>query len=84
VRVPEDADLVVDLNVTSGRITSAFPQVRSGGGPVLRSAQGQLGAGSGALHASAISGHVNLLARPASDDHDGGRAGDEETHGETS
>ena len=79
VRVPEDADLVVDLNVTSGRITSAFPQVRSGGGPILRSAQGQLGAGSGALHAYAISGNVNLLARPAGDDHEGDAVDEEPT-----
>lgn len=68
VRVPEDADLDVNLHVTSGRITSAFPQVRHGGPPGMRSAQGQLGAGSGALYAHAISGNVNLLARPVGDD----------------
>jgi hypothetical protein len=76
VRVPEDADLVVNLSATSGGITSAFPQVRPGGLPGMRSAQGQLGVGTGALHAYAISGNVNLLARPVGDDHDGDGAQD--------
>jgi hypothetical protein len=71
VRVPEDADLVVNLSATSGGITSGFPQVRPGGMPGLRSARGQLGAGTGTLHAYAISGNVNLLARPVGEDHDG-------------
>lgn len=73
VRVPADADLGVNLNAVSGRITSAFPQVRPGGPPGLRSATGRLGGGSGVLYAHAISGRVNLLARPADEADDGDR-----------
>lgn len=67
VRVPVDADLGVNLNAVSGRIISAFPEVRPSGSPGLRSATGRLGGGSGALHAHAISGSVNLLARPTAE-----------------
>jgi hypothetical protein len=67
VRVPADADLDVHLSATSGRVTSAFPQVRAGGGPRLRSASGRIGAGSGTLNAYAVSGSVSLLSRPTED-----------------
>jgi hypothetical protein len=71
VRVPADADLGVNLNAVSGRITSAFSEVRPGGSPGRRSATGLLGGGSGALYAHAISGSVNLLARPVGEPDDG-------------
>ena len=37
VRVPEDSDLAVHLGATSGRVTSAFPQVAPVSGPSARS-----------------------------------------------
>ncbi|GAA1734243.1 DUF4097 family beta strand repeat-containing protein [Luedemannella helvata] len=67
VRVPENADLQVDLNATSGRVSSAFPQIASQGLPGARYARGRLGAGTGQLSAYAVSGNVSLLARPTED-----------------
>jgi hypothetical protein len=72
VRVPEDADLSVDLQVTSGHVSSVFPQVRLGGHAGMRQATGVLGTGAGHLHANAVSGHVSLLVRPTEDFSDGG------------
>jgi putative adhesin len=66
-RVPVDADLEVNLGATSGRIFSAFTQVRPSGPPGARSARGRLGAGAGQLSAYAVSGNVSLLARPTPD-----------------
>lgn len=67
VRVPEDADLDVSLGAASGRVTSAFPQVRGSAMPGSHSANGRLGGGSGTLRAYAVSGSVSLLARPSED-----------------
>jgi hypothetical protein len=64
VRVPTDANLDVSLNATSGRVRSDFPQVRNDRSPGVHSAHGRIGAGSGTLSASAVSGSVSLLARP--------------------
>jgi hypothetical protein len=64
VRVPEDADLDVSLGATSGRVTSAFPQVRGSSLPGTHAANGRIGGGSGTLRAYAVSGSVSLLARP--------------------
>ncbi|MEH1012885.1 DUF4097 family beta strand repeat-containing protein [Micromonospora sp. CPCC 206060] len=68
VRVREDSNLDVRLHTTSGRITSSFPEVRSDRriGSVADSA-GILGTGDGRLSASATSGSIALLARPAVD-----------------
>ncbi|GAA1787685.1 DUF4097 family beta strand repeat-containing protein [Luedemannella flava] len=74
VRVPEDADLHVDLNATSGRVSSAFPQIAPMGMHGARYARGRLGAGTGQLSAYAISGNVSLLARPTEDFSEGDQA----------
>jgi hypothetical protein len=66
VRVPEDANLRVDLAAASGSVTSAFPQVPSTNSMGRHSASGQIGAGTGQLRASAVSGTISLLAGPAS------------------
>jgi hypothetical protein len=71
VRVREDSDLTVHLHTRSGRITSAFPGLRSGDGPPwTQDAQGVLGAGEGKLWASTTSGSIALLSRPAPDPDD--------------
>lgn len=65
-RVREDSDLSVDLHAMAGRVTSSFPELRvergmTGGAGV----HGRLGRGEGRLSASAISGSIALLSRPA-------------------
>jgi hypothetical protein len=67
VRVPVDADLDVNLMAISGRVTSAFREVRGSGVPGLHTANGRIGTGSGTLNAQAVSGSVSLLARPTED-----------------
>jgi len=67
VRVPEDANLRVDLAATSGSVTSAFAQVPAVNRMGRHIATGQIGAGTGRLRASAVSGTVALLAGPASE-----------------
>jgi hypothetical protein len=64
VRVREDSDLDVHLKATSGRISSGFWQLRPEGPSGHRSAHGRLGAGTGRLYASAVSGNIALLPRP--------------------
>jgi hypothetical protein len=68
VRVPADADLDVNLSAISGRVTSAFREVRGNSAPGLHGASGRIGQGTGTLNAHAVSGSVSLLARPADDD----------------
>lgn len=69
IRVREDSDLTVNLSTTSGRVTSAFPEL-VGRGKRNNSAYGMLGGGTGKLFANAISGSVSLLRRPVADDFD--------------
>jgi Putative adhesin len=68
IRVREDSDLTVHLSATHGRVTSAFPGLapdgkssRAGWGAALR---GVIGAGTGKLNATAVSGNISLLGRP--------------------
>jgi hypothetical protein len=63
VRVREDSDLAVRLEATSGRVSSGFHELRPDNRPGRHGAYGTLGAGTGRLHASAVSGNVALLAR---------------------
>ncbi len=73
IRVREDSDLTVSLAATGGRVTSAFPGLgadgseRKGWGKRLT---GVLGAGTGRLHASAMSGEISLLPRPVDEGFD--------------
>jgi len=66
IRVREDSDLSVQLAATAGRVTSAFADVRGQGR--WGSARGVLGAGTGKLYASAVSGSIALLCRPVDND----------------
>lgn len=70
IRVREDSDLTVNLSATSGRVTSAFPEL-VGRGKRNNSAYGMLGGGTGKLFANAVSGSISLLRRPVADDFDG-------------
>jgi hypothetical protein len=73
IRVREDSDLTVSLAATGGRVTSAFPGLGVGDGkPWGKRLTGVLGAGTGRLHASAVSGEISLLPRPVDDGFDAG------------
>ncbi len=64
-RVREDSDLDVHLHATSGRVTTAFAELHTTshhGAP--RTVRGRLGAATGKLYASAVSGNISLLRRP--------------------
>jgi hypothetical protein len=67
VRVPIDADLDARLSAVSGRVTSAFSEVRGNNGAGWHNASGRIGAGTGRLNAHAVSGSVSLLARATED-----------------
>ena len=64
VRIREDSDLDVHLQAASGRLSTSFAQLHPQGLASMRSAHGRLGAGTGQLHASAVSGNIALLSRP--------------------
>lgn len=77
VRIREDSDLDVHLQATSGRLSTSFPQLALHNLAGVRSAHGRLGAGTGQLHASAVSGNIALLSRPVEpDDTDADRDAD--------
>ena len=71
VRVPEDANLDVDMSTMGGRVVTAFPGLNAQplwpGKPYRRGVpgrlQGTLGTGAGHLKARAVSGDVTLLRR---------------------
>jgi Toastrack DUF4097 len=68
-RVREDSDLDVHLYAVSGRVTSAFPDVRHGGSPHRRnSASGRIGSGAGRLRVNTTSGNISLLSRPVDEE----------------
>jgi hypothetical protein len=60
VRVREDSDLEVELRATGGRVSTDFAGLELS----AHRGSGRLGAGTGRLSATAISGHVTLLRRP--------------------
>jgi len=64
VRVRADSDLDVQLSATHGRVTSDFPDLSGSARYGSAAMSGRIGAGTGRLSATAISGHVALLRRP--------------------
>lgn len=68
-RVREDSDLDVHLYAVSGRVTSAFADVRNTASPGRRnSASGRLGTGAGRLRVNTTSGNISLLSRPVDEE----------------
>jgi hypothetical protein len=67
-RVREDSDLDVELRAVSGRLTSAFPELRPHSTHGRHTAHGTLGTGTGRLSAYATSGSISLLRRPVDSD----------------
>ncbi|MCD0482900.1 DUF4097 family beta strand repeat-containing protein [Streptacidiphilus sp. ASG 303] len=64
VRMPHPADTRVDAGSTSGEMSSAFDELRMGGTWGARRLSGRLGAGTGRLQVTTVSGSVALLRRP--------------------
>jgi hypothetical protein len=71
VRLPYPADAEVEANTASGSLSNAFEGLRVHGQWGAHKITGRLGAGTGKLRATTVSGSVALLRRPAGeDDHD--------------
>ncbi|MEZ3177790.1 hypothetical protein KYY02_03390 [Streptomyces pimonensis] len=68
VRLPYPADAEVEANTASGAISNAFDGLRVQGQWGAHKLTGRLGAGSGTLRATTVSGSIALLRRPAGED----------------
>ncbi|MGP3926617.1 DUF4097 family beta strand repeat-containing protein [Streptomyces sp. 8N616] len=68
IRLPHPADAKVEANTTSGSISNAFEDLRVTGQWGAKRITGTLGAGSGRLKATTISGAIALLRRPPAED----------------
>jgi hypothetical protein len=64
VRVPDAADTLVEADTTSGQVSSAFDELRLNGTWGSKRLSGRLGAGTGNLQVTTVSGSVALLRRP--------------------
>ena len=67
VRLPHPVDARVEASTTSGSLSHAFEELRVSGQFGMKKITGELGAGSGRLKASTVSGSIALLRRPSSD-----------------
>ncbi|MDQ8702150.1 DUF4097 family beta strand repeat-containing protein [Streptomyces sp. LHD-70] len=67
IRLPHPADAVVEADTTSGTVSNAFEDLRVGGGWGTKKITGRLGAGTGTLKATTVSGAIALLRRPQPD-----------------
>jgi len=65
LRLPAQPDARVSLRSTSGRVLSEFDSLRSSHAPASHSVNGTLGAGTGHISVTTLSGRVTLLRRPA-------------------
>ncbi|MFD7688055.1 DUF4097 domain-containing protein [Streptomyces sp. NPDC059781] len=68
IRLPDPADAEVEANTASGAISNAFDDLRVQGMWGAHKLTGRLGAGSGKLRATTVSGSIALLRRPAGQD----------------
>jgi len=71
IRLPHPADADVEANTASGSISNAFDGLRVHGQWGAHKITGRLGAGTGKLRATTVSGSIALLRRPAAEDGDG-------------
>ncbi|WP_405692545.1 DUF4097 family beta strand repeat-containing protein [Streptomyces sp. NBC_01185] len=69
VRLPHPADAKVEANTAGGTISNAFEDLRVGGQWGAKKITGTLGAGTGRLKATTVSGSIALLRRPPAQDH---------------
>ena len=63
LRLPAEADATVNLHSLSGDVRSEFTELRRSCAPASRSVSGSLGAGSGRVSVTTMSGRVMLLRR---------------------
>ena len=63
LRLPADADAQVHLHSVSGDVRSEFAELRQLSAPASHSVSGSLGAGSGSVSVTTMSGRVMLLRR---------------------
>src|SRR6266700_1609202 len=63
LRLPAEADARVNLHSVSGDVRSEFAELRRASAPASRSVSGSLGAGSGQVSVTTMSGRVMLLRR---------------------
>ena len=68
LRLPAEADAQVNLHSVSGDVRSEFAELRRSSAPASRSVSGSLGAGSGHVSVTTMSGRVMLLRRAESHD----------------
>lgn len=78
LRLPAEADAQVNLHSVSGDVRSEFAELRRSSAPASRSVSGSLGAGSGHVSVSTMSGRVMLLRRAGSHDTRAGQQPDNE------
>ncbi|MFE3518994.1 hypothetical protein [Streptomyces sp. NPDC059166] len=77
IRLPHPADARVEANTASGAVSNAFEDLRVGGQWGAKKITGTLGAGTGTLKATTVSGSIALLRRPPAQDsaHDAEQTG---------
>ncbi|MFJ4710674.1 DUF4097 family beta strand repeat-containing protein [Streptomyces sp. NPDC088785] len=68
IRIPHPADTEVEANTASGAVSNAFDGLRVSGQWGAHKITGRLGAGSGRLRATTVSGSIALLRRPPGED----------------
>ncbi|WP_405998552.1 DUF4097 family beta strand repeat-containing protein [Streptomyces sp. NBC_00829] len=68
IRLPHPADAKVEANTASGAVSNAFEDLRVSGQWGAKKITGTLGAGTGKLRATTVSGSIALLRRPPSED----------------
>ncbi|MFD8520979.1 DUF4097 domain-containing protein [Streptomyces capillispiralis] len=83
IRLPDPADAEVEANTASGAISNAFDGLRVHGQWGAHKLTGRLGAGSGRLRATTLSGSIALLRRPAGEDEPGPQDGSGDNAGTT-
>jgi DUF4097 and DUF4098 domain-containing protein YvlB len=65
IRLAHPTDTRVEANTTSGSVSNAFDDLRVSGPWGAKKITGTLGAGTGRLKATTVSGSIALLRRPA-------------------
>jgi len=80
LRLPAEADARVNLHSVSGDVRSEFAELIRSSAPASRSVSGNLGAGSGHVSVTTMSGRVMLLRRAERGPQDA-RAGDQPDNG---
>jgi hypothetical protein len=68
IRLPHPADTQVEANTASGAVANAFEDLRVSGQWGAKKITGTLGAGTGTLRATTVSGSISLLRRPPAED----------------